>query len=150
MNDRHCYDFPRPAVTVDVAVFSRARGSWRILLIRRGSDPFAGCFALPGGYVEPMEPLERAAIRELEEETTLRIDRCEQLRAYGDPDRDPRGHTISVTHCAIIDRDVEVEGRDDAGEARWFSIDDLPPLAFDHDQITADAIAWLRARDETK
>ena len=147
MSDQHCYDFPRPAVTVDIAVFRSCNEVWEILLIRRKKNPFAGYYALPGGFVDQDEPLHEAAKRELQEETDLRVDQLEQLRAYGDPGRDPRGHTVSIVHCAIVDSSAQARGQDDAEEARWFGIDGLPRLAFDHDQIVKDATTWLRARE---
>lgn len=145
MNDqRYCYDFPRPAVTVDVAVFRRVNDEVELLLIRRKKEPFAGKFALPGGFLDEMEPLEQGARRELTEETGLKIGEIHQLKTYGEPGRDPRGHTVSVAHVAVTDPDQIARGNDDASEARWFPIDVLPDLAFDHDRIAADAIAWLR------
>ncbi|MBW3670230.1 MAG: NUDIX hydrolase [Acidobacteria bacterium] len=148
MKDRnYCYDFPRPALTVDIAVFRRVGERTEILLVRRMKDPFAGRFALPGGFVDDMEPLEHAARRELSEETGLVVETVDQLRAYGEPGRDPRGHTVSVAHVAVTDDSQTVSGNDDASEARWFPIEELPDLAFDHDRIARDAIAWLRRRD---
>lgn len=145
MSERdYCYDFPRPALTVDIAVFRRSGGRHELLLVRRKKDPFAGRYALPGGFVNEMEPLENAARRELAEETGLTVGEMWQLRAYGEPGRDPRGHTVSVAHVALSEPGRSVSGNDDASEAGWFPIEDLPHLAFDHDQIAADAIAWLR------
>lgn len=150
MGQRYCYDYPRPALTVDVAVFRPAGGSWEILLIRRGHEPFANTFALPGGFVDENEPIEHAARRELLEETAIEIVRCHQLRTYGDPGRDPRGHVVSVAHCVIVGGDSEERAGDDASEARWFAIDALPALAFDHDRIVADAIEWLVSRNDRR
>lgn len=148
MSDRYCYDHPRPALTVDVALFRFQDGSWQILLIRRRKDPFGGKFALPGGFVDEREPLDQAARRELAEETGLTMDQCHQLRAYGEPGRDPRGHTVSVVYCAITSDSTEARGRDDASEAKWFDLHAVPNLAFDHDQIVKDSIEWLRCREE--
>lgn len=145
----YCYDFPRPAVTVDIAVFRRTGEHAEILLIRRKKDPFAGSFALPGGFVDEMEPLEQAARRELCEETGLEVETLHQLGAYGDPGRDPRGHTVSVAHVTVSDDSQPVSGNDDASEARWFLIDQLPDLAFDHDQIVNDAVAWLQRKERS-
>ena len=143
----YTYQFPRPAVTADVVLVGLAAGRLFLLLVERGHDPFAGCWALPGGFLEPDEPLERAARRELEEETGLVVDELEQVAAYGDPGRDPRGHVVTVAYLGL----VRLAGHpphaaSDAASAAWFGVDDLPPLAFDHDRIIADALASLRER----
>jgi 8-oxo-dGTP diphosphatase len=132
-----CYDYPRPAVTVDVIIVTRER-SPRVLLIRRKHDPFAGMWAIPGGFVDMDESLEDAARRELTEETGVAVGRLEQLHAFGDPGRDPRGRTISVAYLARV-RASQVRPRadDDAAEAAWHPLDHLPPLAFDHHKILA-------------
>ena len=145
----YTYDHPRPAVTVDAVVFSRGDGVWNVLLIQRGQEPFAGKWALPGGFVEMDETLERAAARELEEETGITGITLEQLRAFGDPGRDPRGRTISIVHWGIVEgREPEPRGQDDAAEAAWWRTDALPELAFDHDRIIAAAMAALRVHVE--
>ncbi len=136
------YDYPRPAVTVDIAVVTKEK-SPRILLVRRKHDPFAGCWALPGGFVDEGERLVDAAKRELHEETGLQIDDLEQLHAFGDPGRDPRGWTVSVVHLARVDADgLRPVGGDDAAEAAWHALDKLPALAFDHAEI----LGWVRSR----
>ena len=132
-----------PSLTVDVVVVAPRQGRPHVLLIRRGHPPFAGRWALPGGYVEPFEPLETAARRELWEETGAAPRRLEQLHAFGDPGRDPRGWTVSIAFLAVLDED-EVESWDlraasDAGELGWFDLADPPPLAFDHAEILAHA-----------
>lgn len=133
------YDFPRPALTVDVAVLDR-KGR-RVLLVRRGQEPFLGRWALPGGYVEEMEPLELAARRELAEETGVRVGAIEQLATFGDPGRDPRGWTVTVAWLAFADSETTpCDGGDDAEEAAWHGLDGLPPLAFDHGLIIATAL----------
>lgn len=143
----YTYEHPRPAVTVDAVVFARGDGHWDVLLIRRARDPFAGKWALPGGFVDPDEPLDRAARRELEEETGITSVKLEQLRAFGDPGRDPRGHTISIVHWGVIEgRPPAAEGADDASEAAWWRIDALPELAFDHERVLSVAIDALRRR----
>ena len=96
------------------------------------------------------ETTEQCAIRELEEETGLRIDKVHQIGAYSKVDRDPRGRTISVAYLAIIEEPLEARGQDDAAKAKWFYIDDLPPLAFDHDEIMADAIALYNSLKNDK
>jgi 8-oxo-dGTP diphosphatase len=134
---KYTYDYPRPAVTVDlVLVTTEARP--RVLLIRRRHEPFAGRWALPGGFVDADEPLEAAARRELQEETGVRIADVEQLHAFGDPGRDPRGWTISVAYLARIDAEqVRPRAADDAAEVGWHWLHRPPPLAFDHAQILA-------------
>jgi 8-oxo-dGTP diphosphatase len=143
----YCYEFPRPALTVDVACFAEHSGKAHVLLIRRGHPPFAGAWALPGGFVDQDEALAHAASRELHEETGISCTALEQFRAYGDPGRDPRGHTVTIVFIASLPECVEVAGMDDAAEAGWFPIDVLPVLAFDHDRIIPDAYErWRKSR----
>lgn len=131
----YCYEFPRPAVTVDVVILSEEENP-RVLLIRRGKDPFVGMWAIPGGFVDMEEGLEEAARRELLEETGVQAERLEQFRTFGDPGRDPRGRTISVVYLARVDADnVEPRAADDATEAAWHRLERLPKLAFDHGEI---------------
>ncbi len=131
----YAYDYPRPMVTVDAAVLSTREGKPHVLLIRRARPPFEGTWALPGGFVEPDEPLEAAVARELAEETGLTGIALLQLHTFGDPGRDPRGRSISVVYWGEASSDAVAKGGDDAAEAAWFPIDALPPLAFDHDKI---------------
>ena len=139
------YKYPRPMVCVDVALFeTRADGEAAVLLIRRGRDPFAGHWALPGGFVEMDEDLLTAARRELREETKICIDEMIQVGAFGDPLRDPRGRNISVAFTASIHTPIQPVAGDDASEARVFSLRDLPPLAFDHAQIITSAVESLK------
>jgi 8-oxo-dGTP diphosphatase len=138
------YEYPRPAVTADTAVFRGPSDTRELLLIRRGADPFAGMWALPGGFVEEDEPLERCARRELAEETGLTPSAAFlQVGAYGDPGRDPRGWTVTALFAVVLGPDEPdvVAGRDDAAEAAWHPLADLPPLAFDHDRLVRDAAA---------
>ncbi len=146
----YCYDYPRPAVTVDVVAFTVREERLHVLLIQRQRAPFAGAWALPGGFVGMEEPLEAAAARELAEETGVQGAYLEQLYTYGDPDRDPRGRVITVAYFALIPADapVRAEGGDDAAQARWFPMNDLPPLAFDHAEIIAYALRRLRYKLE--
>ncbi len=140
------YPYPRAALTVDCVVFGRRPRGYDLLLVRRGKAPFAGSWALPGGFVELDETLEQAAIRELEEETGLSIESAEQLRAFDAIDRDPRERVISVAHVAVVERDAHaIRGADDADEAAWFALDALPSLAFDHAEVVALARARLGA-----
>jgi 8-oxo-dGTP diphosphatase len=132
----HTYEYPRAALTVDCVVFGRASEGTKVLLIRRRGAPFEGCWALPGGYLELDETLEQAALRELAEETGITLTHMEQLRAFDAIDRDPRERVISVAHLAVVDAaDHPPTGSDDASEAAWFALNELPPLAFDHAEI---------------
>jgi 8-oxo-dGTP diphosphatase len=132
---KHTYDYPRPAVTTDIVIVTRGRKP-RVLLIRRKNEPFAGMWAIPGGFVEKDESLENAARRELLEETGVNADHIEQIHTFGDPGRDPRGWTISVVYLARVNpRTIEPKADDDAVEVGWHALDRLPPLAFDHDRI---------------
>ena len=135
----YTYKYPRPAVTADCVVITSEEEP-RVLLIERGEEPFKGCWAIPGGFLNMDETTEQCAIRELEEETGLKIDKANQIGAYCKVDRDPRGRTISVAYLAIVERPLEVSGEDDAAKANWFPVNALPPLAFDHDEIMADAM----------
>ncbi|MCS7046595.1 MAG: NUDIX hydrolase [Gemmataceae bacterium] len=133
-------------MTVDVVLVSRERTP-RVLLIRRKHPPFAGKWALPGGFVEIEEDLDAAARRELEEETGIRVGRLEQLATFGAPNRDPRGRTISVVYLAHLDpRRVRPRPNDDAAEVAWFPLRKPPPLAFDHAEILKTARQRLRKR----
>jgi len=143
--ERFCYDYPRPAVTVDIVILTREERP-RVLLIRRKHEPFAGMWAIPGGFVDMDESLEHAARRELREETGVRAGRLEQLGTFGDPERDPRGRTISVVYLARVDPGrLHPRADDDAAEVGWHRLDRLQPLAFDHAGILAMARRRLRA-----
>ena len=135
----YSYDYPRPAVTADCIVMTREDNP-KVLLIERGHEPFKGCWAFPGGFMNMDETTEQCAIRELEEETGLQITDIQQLGAYSKVDRDPRGRTITVAYLAFVDNPLPVKGQDDAAKAQWFSIKNLPKLAFDHEEIMKDAI----------
>ena len=139
------YDYPRPMVTVDATVFRRNANNLEVLLIRRGRYPFAGMWALPGGFIEIDETLEDAIVRELEEETGLKGIKLEQLHAFSDINRDPRGRTISVTFYGMAENiDSKVKGGDDAEEAQWHPVNSLPELAFDHDKSITMALKKLK------
>ncbi len=154
------YEYPRPAVTVDIAVFSRRDGELSVLLIERKHDPFKGAWALPGGFVDDNEALVDAALRELREETGLVGLALAQVGAFGDPGRDPRGHTVSVAFVTQTDAATAgVEAGDDAAKAEWHAWPtlDLPGvggaarsggvrLGFDHDRILLAARAVLERR----
>lgn len=134
------YRYPRPCVTTDSLVFRKINGVWHILLIERANEPFKGCWALPGGFVEMEEDLDAGAIRELREETGMNGIALHQLHAFGNPNRDPRHRTITVAYWGIDNSLQNPTGKDDATRARWFDIGQLPPLAFDHDGIISFAL----------
>lgn len=144
--------FRNPALTVDGVVVVRRplRGGGHephVLLIERGREPFAGTWALPGGFVEYGEDPDHAVIREVAEETGLVGIPWRQFHVFGDPTRDPRGHTVSVVYIGeLVGELPEVVGQDDAAAARWFALDDLPELAFDHERILDLVVAGLALR----
>jgi 8-oxo-dGTP diphosphatase len=141
------YAYPHPAVTTDVVVFTIRQRRLKILLIRRRSEPFAGMWALPGGFVDIDEDLGACAQRELEEETGVSDVYLEQLYTFGDPGRDPRERVISVAYYALIPSErLELHAASDAAAADWFALDELPPLAFDHERIIALAHRRLKAK----
>lgn len=134
----YTYEYPRPMLTADCMVVN-PRGE--VLLIRRGNEPYQGCWALPGGFMNMDETLEHCAVRELHEETGLVVSE-EQLRPIGvfsRVDRDPRGRTVTAAYRIDLPACAEAHGGDDAAEARWFPLNNLPPLAFDHAEIIATA-----------
>ncbi len=132
----YTYQYPRPAVTVDCVVFGILGARLQVLLIQRDRSPFAGSWALPGGFVGIEEPLEEAAQRELAEETGLCDIPLEQLHTFGRPGRDPRGRVISVVYFGLVRLEgLRVCAGDDARRANWFAWPELPPLAFDHAEI---------------
>jgi len=143
----HTYEFPRPALTVDCVVFGYEGAGLQMLVIRRGIEPFKGAWALPGGFVHMDESLEEAARRELAEETGLKEVFLEQLFTFGEVERDPRGRVVSVAFYALVRPDQHpAQGDTDAEEAQWFSMEDLPRLAFDHAAILAMALERLRGK----
>ena len=135
------YDFPRPAVTVDLVTFCLAEGELRVLLIRRNEPPFSGAWTLPGGFVHEREPLRRTALRVLSSKASLDDVYLEQLATFGDPERDPRDHVISVAYFAILPLGLEYEG-----PGQWFNVDSLPGMGFDHQNIATVALERLRAK----
>ena len=143
----HTYKHPRPAVTADCVVFALDEEDLKTLLIQRGQEPFKGRWALPGGFVEVGESMEDTARRELEEETGLKNVFLEQLYTFSTPGRDPREHVITVAYYALVNLvDHEVHASTDASNAAWFCIDDIPTLAFDHDEILLTAHERLRGK----
>ncbi len=143
----YCYDHPRPALTVDIVLLHRSAAEIEVLLIKRAREPFKGQWAFPGGFVDKDESLENAAARELAEETGLRGIRLEQIGAFGDPGRDPRGHTVSVVFAGVLEDRALVSAGDDASEAAWHPALEPPNLAFDHNKILSIAIDRMRLRN---
>lgn len=140
----YTYKYPRPAVTADCVVMTREPDT-KVLLIERGGEPYKGCWAFPGGFMDMDETAAQCAVRELQEETGLTVQNVSQIGAYSGVDRDPRGRTVTVAYLAVVDREMAVTGQDDAARAQWWPVSALPPLAFDHNEIMADAIALYRS-----
>lgn len=143
----YTYEYPRPALTADCVVFGLDDEDLKVLLIQRDREPFAGCWALPGGFVEEDESPEDAARRELEEETGLSRIYLEQLFTFGEPGRDPRGHVVTVAHYALVNiRGRRLAASSDARNVAWFTLEDRPRLAFDHEKILAVALGRLQGK----
>jgi 8-oxo-dGTP diphosphatase len=123
------------AVTVDALLFYKKADLLKILLIRRKNEPFRNQWALPGGFLDEDENLEEGAKRELEEETGLKIEKLQQVGAFGAPGRDPRGRTVSIAFVGLMNEEAMPKANDDAVDAKWFAMNDLPDLAFDHSEI---------------
>ena len=145
---KYVYDWPRPMITVDAAVFTFSGDKAKVLLINRGHEPFKGKWALPGGFVNMDEELEDAIVRELAEETGLTGVRLEQMRTFGTVGRDPRGRMITIVFMGIAKEDqTTIKAGDDAAKAQWFDIEELPKdTAFDHDEVVRFAIENLVKR----
>lgn len=126
------YNYPRPAVTVDAVLVS---SNHSVLLIERGREPYKGTWALPGGFIDMDEELEAACRRELEEETGVKLAGLKQFKAFGGVHRDPRHRTISIIFYCFTESELKPIAGDDASNARWFPINELPELAFDHGLI---------------
>lgn len=141
----YTYDYPRPAVTTDCVIFGYDGKELKVLLIERGIEPFKGCWAFPGGFLNMDEDALAGARRELKEETGLENAFIEQFHTFSEPGRDPRGRVITIAHYALV-KIQAVEGGDDAAQARWFSIGEVPPLAFDHDRILRMAMSRLKEK----
>lgn len=142
------YRYPRPMVTVDVVVLAMPGERIEVLLIRRKRAPFKGQWAVPGGFIELDEELEDAGRRELFEETGVQVGAMSAFGTFGALGRDPRGRTISAAFLALCATPSEVSAGDDAAAARWFALDSLPSLAFDHDEVLRRARGSLRERAE--
>ncbi len=136
------YEYPRPALTVDCAIFCLYKNQKYVLLIERAQEPFANTWAFPGGFVDMDEDLNTAAYRELKEETGFANCELKQFKTYGGVNRDPRGRTVSVVYKGILSLNElpQVTGMDDAKQAKWWPIDSLPQLAFDHELIMSELL----------
>lgn len=144
---KYSYQYPHPSVTVDCVVFTVQNNSLKLMLIQRGTEPFKGEWALPGGFVRIDEDIESAASRELKEETGIDNIFLEQLYTFGKVDRDPRERVISVAYYALVSSEKQTIIADtDAISAKWFSLDDLPNLAFDHKNIIETAYKRLQGK----
>lgn len=147
MTYTYTYTYARPALTADCVVFALDDEDLKVLLIQRGQEPFKGQWALPGGFAEVGESLEKTARRELEEETSLQNVFLEQLYTFSDPGRDPREHVVSVAFYALVNlSEHRIQASTDASNAAWFCIEDVPRLAFDHALILRSAYERLRGK----
>jgi 8-oxo-dGTP diphosphatase len=143
----YTYQYPRAAITVDIVVFAFDAEVLRVMLIQRDLPPFEGKWALPGGFVKLEETLDEAAARELQEETGLRDIYLEQLYTFGELKRDPRERVITIAYYALVNvLGHQIEATTDARQAAWFPVDELPTLAFDHQQILKMALDRLRGK----
>jgi len=141
--------YKNPAVTVDIVIFSIFDEDLKVLLIKRKFPPYENCWAIPGGFVDYIEPLESAALRELQEETGIENIFLEQFYTFGAPGRDPRGRTVSVVYFALLNpNNLKIKAQSDAKEAAWFNVKELPELAFDHKDILSCAIETLKLKLE--
>lgn len=141
----YSYKYPHPAVTIDCVILGYDNNGLKVLLIERGIEPYKGTWALPGGFMRITETAEEAAVRELYEETGLECNRLEQFKTFTTVNRDPRERVVTIAFFAIV-KVAEVNGGDDAKNAQWFSLDEIPALAFDHDKILSEALTRLKER----
>ena len=142
-------EFEKPSVTVDIVIFTIKDNDLKVLLVKRGIEPFKGKWAIPGGFVRMHESLEEAAKRELEEETGVKDVYLEQLYTFGEPKRDPRGRVITVSYVALINSNkIKLSASTDVSEAKWFSASDCPTLAFDHKTILEYALKRIKWKFE--
>lgn len=140
---KFCYEYPRPSVATDCVIFGFEKEGLSVLLVQRGIEPYKGSWAFPGGFLRMDEDAGTCARRELKEETGFETDAIEQFGTFSDVHRDPRGRVISIAYYALV-KEGEVKGADDAAEARWFPINNVPSLAFDHDRILRVALQTLK------
>ena len=140
---KYHYKYPHPSVTTDNVIFGFDGNTVKVLLIERGFDPYKGCWAFPGGFLEMQESAEEGARRELMEETGLDTTYVKQFHTFSTPDRDPRERVISIAYYSLV-RMSEVKGMDDAAQAKWFPLNEVPKLAFDHEEM------WRIAQEEIR
>ena len=140
---KYQYKYPHPAVTTDCVIFGFDGVSIRVLLIQRGIEPYKDSWAFPGGFLKMNETAEEGAQRELEEETGLKNADIEQFYTFSSVDRDPRERVITIAHYALV-KMADVKGGDDAANARWFTYNEIPRLAFDHDRILRKAVSTFK------
>ena len=140
---KYTYDYPRPAVTTDCVVFGLDGHELKVLLIERGNEPYKGFWAFPGGFLNMDETAEQGALRELKEETGLDLRYIKQVGAFSDVNRDPRGRVITIAFYALTKK-TKVQGGDDAAKAQWFALNEVPPLAFDHEQMLQKALHMIK------
>jgi len=149
MKEKNIHKYEKPSVTIDIVVFTIQNGDLKVLLVKRGIEPFKGKWAIPGGFVRIEENLEDAARRELQEETGVKNVYLEQLYTFGNINRDPRGRIITISYLALINSDkIKLKAATDASDAQWFSVKKLSSLAFDHKKILDYALKRLRWKFE--
>lgn len=139
----YAYQYPRASVTADAVLFAEKQSQLYVLLIQRGNDPYKGYWAFPGGFLNMDETVARCAERELEEETSIVLTGMQLSGVYSDVERDPRGRVITAAYTAMTTM-PQATAADDAAAAQWWPLNELPPLAFDHDKILADAMKVLK------
>ena len=142
-NGPYIYKYPHPSVTTDCVIFGFDGLQLRVLLIERKNDPYKGYWAFPGGFLNEDESAETGALRELEEETGMKSAYIKQFHTFSSPKRDPRERVLTIAFYALVNI-VEVTANDDAANAHWFALDEVPSLAFDHDTILNMAITEMR------
>ena len=145
-NGLYAYQYPRSSVTADAVLFAEKEGQMYVLLIQRGNDPYKGYWAFPGGFLNMDETVARCAERELEEETGIVLTGMQLVGIYSDVERDPRGPVITAAYTAMTTM-PDATAADDAAAAKWWPLNDLPPLAFDHETILRDAKRVMNIKD---
>jgi len=149
MQKESIHKYEKPSVTADIVIYTIQNNELKILLVKRGIEPFKNKWAIPGGFVRIHESLEDAAKRELEEETGVKDVYLEQLYSFGDPKRDPRGRVITVAYMALINSEkIKLKAATDVSEVQWFSIKKIPQLAFDHKKILDYSLKRLKWKFE--